>query len=143
MGRIELEVEIAAPVERVWRALCDPAEVVRWSTDVSQALDAPADYPQPGQLVRWRMRSGPYQTLLDSPQEVEEGRRLRSLLELGPVRMDETYGLAPGGEGCRVALLVEWSAPPLIAAVAGRSLQESFQASLAGLKRWCEGGAPP
>ena len=138
MNRIELSVDIAAPVGRVWRALCDPAEVASWDPGLVEALDAPAEYPQPGQRVRWQMRSGPYDTLADSPQEVLLERRLRTLLELGPIHMDETYELTPLDGGCRVELVVEWSAPPLIAGLAGRSLREGFEASLAGLKRWCE-----
>ena len=143
MSRIELSIDIAAPTARVWRALCDPDEVTRWDPGIVEALDAPADYPQPGQRVRWRMRSGPYDTLVDSPQEVLPERRLHSLLELGPIRMDETYDLTPSDAGCRVELAVEWSAPPPIASLAGRLLREGFETSLAGLKRWCEADMSP
>jgi uncharacterized protein YndB with AHSA1/START domain len=138
MHSIRLSIDIAAPAGRVWRALCDAAEVAQWDFSVAEALDAPADYPQPGQRVTWRLASGPYTTLVDSPQEVVTERRLRSLLEIGPIKMDETYELTPSDAACRVDLVIDWEAPALIATIAGRSLREGFEASLAGLKRHCE-----
>ena len=91
MRRFLLTTLIDAPVDRVWRALCDPAEVVQWDAGVIIAIDAPADYPRPGQTVRWRYRSERRPELLDRPQEVVPEQKLRSILELGPYYMDETY----------------------------------------------------
>ena len=69
--------------------------MVQWDTGVAAALDAPANYPQPGQHVRWRYRNGPFRILHDRPQDVVAERRLRSLLSVGPFRFDETYTLEP------------------------------------------------
>src|SRR5215207_3818527 len=99
MADISLSIEIEATPSRVWRALCDPGEVGEWDSGVEAALDAPADYPQPGQHVRWRCRSGFFRILHDRPQEVVREQKLRSLLSLGFVRYDETYLLAPSGAG--------------------------------------------
>src|SRR5438105_2563777 len=102
MYPISLGVDIQAPPARVWRALCDPAEVLRWDANVIEAIDAPPDYPQPGQHVRWHCRSGPFRLLHDRPQVVEAPARLRSRLALGPYRYDETYNLEATPAGCRL-----------------------------------------
>ena len=54
------------------------------------------DYPRPGQTVRWRYRLlGFPLTLIDRPQEVVPLERLRTLIALAFLRLDETYTLAP------------------------------------------------
>jgi hypothetical protein len=143
--RFAISVEIDASPARVWRALCAPDEVVRWDSGIERALDAPADYPLPGQHVRWRCRSGPFRLLHDRPQEVVLERRLRSLLSLGPFRYDETYTLAAAGHGaCNLtASLAVWVPLPLIGALAARaylgpSARRSFESALASIKRLCE-----
>lgn len=144
MYSFALTVEIDAQAGRVWRALCDPAEVVQWDTGVEAALDAPADYPQPGQHVRWRYRHGVWKLLHDRPQEVIEARRLRSLLALGPARFDETYTLDPRDGGCRLTASMHVTvALPLAGAMlalvwAGPQARDAMRQSLAAIKRHCE-----
>jgi uncharacterized protein YndB with AHSA1/START domain len=104
MPDIHLSIDIDAPPSRVWRALCDPAEVGIWDSGVEVALDAPPDYPQPGQHVRWRCRSGLFRILHDEPQEVVLEQKLRSILRLGFVRYEETYALEPTSAGTRLSL---------------------------------------
>jgi uncharacterized protein YndB with AHSA1/START domain len=139
-----LSVDIAASTARVWRALCHPAEVVTWDSNVVEALDAPPDYPRPGQHVRWRCRGGPFRVLHDKPQQVVPERRLRSRLALGPYRYDETYTLEPDAEGCTLTLrLVVTTAIPLIGGLIQRLYLEpetrrAFTRSLAALKHHCE-----
>lgn len=136
--------DIDAPPARVWRALCDPAEVVQWDTAVEAALNAPADYPLPGQHVRWRYRSGPFRILHDRPQAVEPERMLRSLLAVGPFRFDETYALEPRAGACRLtaSLQVEAALPllgPLLTRLwLGPRTRAAVAASLQTLKRHCE-----
>lgn len=131
-------------MDRVWRALCNPDEVVRWDVAVVEALDAPADYPRPGQHVRWRCRTRLWRILHDRPREVIEGEKLRSLLALGFSRLDETYMLTAPAAGCRLDLDLELKvALPLLGGVierlyAGADTRRGFEASLAGLKRHCE-----
>jgi uncharacterized protein YndB with AHSA1/START domain len=142
-----VSVEVGAPPSRVWRALCDPAEVVVWDTGVERALDAPADYPQPGQHVRWRYSNGPFRVLHDRPQEVVPERTLRSLISNGPLRIDETYELeAVAGGGTRLTatllLRIPW---PIAGAIAerrvfGPATKHAVTASLSAIKRHCEAG---
>ncbi len=143
MYEFSLSVDIASSTARVWRALCEPKEVVRWDGNVVAALDAPADYPRPGQHVRWRCRGGPFQVLHDRPQQVDPERTLRSLLALGPYRYDETYTLEPDAEGCTLTLrLVVTTAIPLIGGFIGRfyvgpETRRVSAESLASLKLHC------
>lgn len=138
--------EIDATPGRVWRALCDPAEVVQWDSGVSAALDAPSDYPQPGQHVRWQYTSGPFRILHDRPQEVVRERTLRSLLRVGPFRFDETYMLAKVGRGCRLTAALEVRASFGILGwivervYLGRRTRAAVSASLAAIKCHCEAG---
>jgi uncharacterized protein YndB with AHSA1/START domain len=146
MFSFTVSVEISAPPSRVWRALCDPAEVVAWDTGVDAALDAPADYPQPGQHVRWRYSNGPFRVLHDRPQEVVPERTLRSLISNGPLRIDETYRLEAAGGGTRLTaelrLRVPWPVAGALAerAVFGPATRRAVTASLAAIKRHCEAG---
>ena len=144
MVRIEHAVDIAAPASRVWRALCDPAEVVRWESGVIEALDAPTDYPRPGQRVYWRTTGHPPSILVDEPQVVEAERVLRSLLTVGRTRMDETYTLSPTPTGCRLTVVVEAvSTVPLLGWAIERmqlasSIGRDFVVALESIRRYCE-----
>lgn len=144
MYSFTVSTDIDAPPGRVWRALCGPAEVVQWDSGVERVLDAPPDYPQPGQHVRWRYSNGPFRILHDRPQEVMAQQRLRSLLELGPVRFDETYTLEQQDGGCRLtARMSVWVLLPLIGALVerlyvGAQSRRTVEASLRAIKRYCE-----
>jgi hypothetical protein len=139
-------VGIQASPQRVWRALCDPAEVVRWDTGVEAALDAPPDYPQPGQNVRWRYVSGPFRLLRDRPQEVVPERRLRSLLSVGPLRFEETYTLKPHDRDCQLSAAMEVRLPvPALGWLferlyLGPQTRRTVEASMRSLKEYCEAG---
>lgn len=140
------QVQIAAGVERVWRALTVPAEVVQWDSGVIDPIDAPPDYPQPGQHVRWRYRLGPIPLILvDRPSEVVPNSILRSSIRLGPFAFDETYRLrSPEPLVTQLAAeLTLCSRVPVIGSllerVAGAPLARStVRTSLQAIKRHCE-----
>jgi uncharacterized protein YndB with AHSA1/START domain len=144
MYSFSVSIDIGAAPSRVWRALCDPVEVVQWDTGVEEALDAPADYPKPGQHVRWRYANGPFRLLHDRPQEVVPQQTLRSLISIGFARFDETYTLEPIEGGCRLTATmhtrVGWPlAGPLIERLyAGPESKRTVETSLASIKRHCE-----
>ena len=146
MTTYSLTILIAAQPDRVWRALCDPGEVVLWDSSVVAALDAPAGYPRPGQHVRWRCKAGigPFTLLHDRPKAVEPNRRLASLLDLGPVHIDETYNLSPEAPGTRLDLALDVSYRPRVLSPVLRrlfppaSIYAGFDASITNLKRHCE-----
>jgi uncharacterized protein YndB with AHSA1/START domain len=137
-----LAVDIDAPPARVWRALCDPAEVVQWDVPVVEALDAPADYPKSGQDVRWRLRTGG--VLRDRPQEVVPERKLRSLITVGGGQLDETYTLEPRGAGTHLEMLMHVRVPlPVVGWLVerlygGPTSRKQMAQSLGGIKKHCE-----
>ena len=144
MYAFTVSADIDASAARVWRALCDPKEVVRWDAGVSAALDAPPDYPQPGQHVRWRCREGVFRLLHDRPYAVVRERTLRSLLARGPFRFDETYTLGALGGGCRLTVALEVRLPLGVIGwvfeqlYLGSHTRAAVQASLDAIKRHCE-----
>ena len=149
MYSFTVSIDIRAPTARVWRALCEPAEVVQWDTGVEEALGAPPDYPQPGQHVRWRYSNGPFRTLHDRPQEVVPERTLRSLISIGPFRFDETYTLELADGGCRLTASMDVRAPvPLLGWLferlyVGPQSRRTVQASLEAIMKHCENQPSP
>jgi len=139
-------VQIETSVERVWRALTVPAEVVQWDSGIIEPIDAPPDYPQPGQHVRWRYRLGPVPLILhDRPTEVQHGSTLRSSIELGLFSFDETYELHSRESSSTLlsARLAVSSNVPVIGVllerVAGAPLaRATVRTSLEAIKRHCE-----
>ena len=139
-------VDIDCPVSRVWRALTVPAEVVAWDGGVQEALDAPPDYPRPGQHVRWRYRLGRLPLILhDRPSEVVEDRTLRSDIRLGPFQFDETYTLeSRDPTHTRLSARLQVTSPvpvlgPWLARWPGGPLaQSTVRGSLAAIKIHCE-----
>lgn len=145
---VEHSVEIAADRARVWHALTEPASVVVWDVGIIAPLDAPPDYPQPGQVVRWRYRLlGFPTTLIDRPQEVVPQVRLRTLIALAFLRIDETYTLeslpgVPEGTRLTAQLRLSNTLPILSGAFdrhLGRALASStVSESLGAIRDFCE-----
>lgn len=139
-------IEIAAGPERVWRALCTPAEVVCWDSGVVEPLDAPSDYPRAGQHVRWRYRFGPVPLILhDHPTLVDPPSVLRSSIRLGPFDFDETYTLRGNGAAATqlTAELSLASSVPILGSLLERILgqplaRSTVRKSLAAIKQHCE-----
>jgi len=147
---IEHVTEIAAARERVWHALTAPSSVVAWDTGIVAPIDAPADYPRPGQVVRWRYRlAGLPLTLIDEPQDVAPLERLRSRISLGFLRFDETYTLEPlagDDSGTRLSALLEvgtslpFGGRAFDRLVGRRMASQTVAASLRAIAAFCEQG---
>jgi uncharacterized protein YndB with AHSA1/START domain len=96
--RVCLTTDIAAPIDRVWRALTIPDEVRVW--DGVDPLDVPIHYPQAGQHARWRSAFGPLRlTLHDRIREIDDGLRMAATIDIAFVHVDEEYRLAPTANG--------------------------------------------
>lgn len=146
--RTALSTVVAAARDRVWRALIDPAQVLRWDEAALGLIDPPTGYPRVGQPVRWRyhLRSVPI-LLRDQPLEVVPLERLRSAVSLGLFRFDQTWSLAPGAADpgrTRLGLhLASSNEVPVLGAVLDRFdvrrlAAEYVDARLRSLRRWCE-----
>ena len=143
---------IGAERARVWRALTEASEVVRWDERVI-ALEGPTSgYPRVGQGVRWRYRLGSIPVVLhERPLEVVPDSRLRSMVALGLFRFDETFQLTtePGDvERTRLTLkLVASNSVPVVGGAldrfAVRRLAVEFiDAKLRAVQKWCENPHP-
>lgn len=148
MITIAMSTAVRASRKRVWRALTSPAEVTGWDASVDAALDAPADYPRPGQHVRWRARLGGVPLILhDRPVEVRGEQRLRSRIDLGLFRFDETWSLAddptlPERTRVSLKLVVPNEVPVLGGALDRFSVRQRatrmVEESLRAVRDWCE-----
>ncbi len=142
MGRVVVTEQIAAPVERVWRALVAPDEVVVW--DGVERIDVPDGYPRPGQHALWRTRvAGIGLTLHDRIVAVEPTRRFASEITLGFVALHEEYRLSatPGG-GCTLVSDNEVrSRIPGLGRLADALTRRNVAGSLALLREHCEADA--
>jgi hypothetical protein len=148
---------IGAPQARVWRALTEPDQVVRWDDRVIALLDPDAGYPRAGQSVRWRYRLGAVPVVLrECPLEVVPPSRLRCSVVLGLFRFDETFQLSPEpGDPERTRLMLKVVASNSVPVVGGaldrfavRRLANDFiDSKLRAIQKWCENpaetAAPP
>jgi uncharacterized protein YndB with AHSA1/START domain len=128
-------VTVAAPAARVWRALCEPAEVARW--DGAQPVLVPAGYPQPGQHARWRVGR---RLLHDRVLEVDPPRRLRARITYGLVDIDETYDVVDAGPSSVTVTSTNLvrSRFPGLSGWAARRLAGSVDGALRRLAEHCE-----
>ena len=80
-------------------------------------------------------------------RQVVRGSHLRSLIELGQLRFDETYTLLPQGEGAtRLGLrIIAENVVPVVGGVLDRFevrrlVTEMVNSSLEAIRGWCERG---
>ena len=142
--RVTVATVIAAPVERVWRALTVPDEVCAWD-GVSQ-LDVPDGYPQVGQHALWRSAFGPLRlTLHDRISVVEEGQRMAAAIDIAFVHVDEEYSLLSTPEGGTILVTDDdvRSRVPGLRRLAMRRARANVSSSMARLKEYCERSFPP
>ena len=143
---------IEADRARVWRALTEAAEVVRWDEHVLELFEPADEYPQVGRKVRWRYRLGAIPVVLhECPLKVIPDARLRSSVALGLFRFDETFQLATEpGAGDRTRLTLKVVASNSIPVVGGvldrfavrRLANEFIDAKLRAVQKWCESPRP-
>lgn len=139
---VVVEVDIDAPVGRVWRALCEPAQVCAW--DGARVVTVSDDYPTVGEHARWRIPVGSWWVMLhDRVSAVEPHERLASRLSWLWVDIDEEYTLRPGPDGAGTRLVsrnVVRSRLPLgmLGGTSAATVRRSVEASMASLREHCE-----
>jgi uncharacterized protein YndB with AHSA1/START domain len=137
--RVHVITEIAAPAERVWKALTRIEEVRAWDGVVP--FDVPDQYPEPGQHARWHSALGPLQLMLhDRIMAVEENRRLNSIIDIAFVHVNEEYVLTPRAEGGTTLVTDDdvRSKFPGLGWLAVRLTRANVDASMSRLKDHCE-----
>jgi hypothetical protein len=138
MARVTVTTDIRCPKQRVWEALTTPEQVREWDGAVPLAI--PEGYPAPGQVALWRTRIGPLQTILkDRIEIVEERTRLRSLIDIALLHLEEDYRLEGDGE---VTTLVSdnrvSSRLPGFGWLASLAARTTVERSMGRLKNFCE-----
>jgi len=138
-----VSTQIAAPVEKVWKALTLPHEVCAW--DGVSALDVPADYPRAGQHARWHSAFGPLRlTLHDHVSVIEERQRMVATIDIAFVHIDEEYRLCPIGDSLTLLVTDDevTSRIPGLRWLAVRLTRANVVSSMERLKSFCEGLTP-
>jgi uncharacterized protein YndB with AHSA1/START domain len=143
-----MSTAVGADLDRVWRALSVPDELIRWDRQLEALLDPADDYPHDGQEIRWRYRFGNIAIVLrKSLLEVVPCSRLRSTTQMGLLRFDETFTLArEPGESGRTRLQLKLIAANSIPIVGGlldryairRIATELIDEKLRAVQKWCE-----
>ena len=134
--------------ERVWRALTEPAEVIRWDERII-SLEAPvSDYPSTGHVAHWRYRLGSVAVdLHDQPVEILAGQRLRHAMSIGSFEFEETYtlGTEAGSHHTRLSLRLASTANsvPVVGGALDRFdvrrlASEIVDGNLRAIQKWCE-----
>jgi uncharacterized protein YndB with AHSA1/START domain len=146
---ISMSAVVHAPRSRVWRALVDPAEIVRWDERALELCGEAGAYALEGPALRWRYRVGSVPLeLRDLALELVPLERLRLARSFGSLRFEETFSLGeedPQGH-TRVALrlAVANSVPTLAGSLdrfdVRRFASELVDESLRALQRFCEQG---
>ncbi len=146
-----MSTRIAADRARIWSALADGSERVRWDGPLEAPLDVAPDHPRPGDHARWRYRlNGMPVILSERTLEVVEGKRLRSAVALGPFRFDLAYTLEPDPDGRRMRLSAVLAASNVVPVVGGvldrfavrRIASELVARLLSDVRAHCEGVRP-
>jgi uncharacterized protein YndB with AHSA1/START domain len=146
-----MAVVVSAKRERVWRALVDPAEIVRWDESRTALVDRDRSYPAEGERFRWRSKLGSVALVLtETPREIEPLERLASECSAGSLHYEELFLLvAEAGDRAqdartRVSLkLSTRNRLQLIGAEVDRFevrklLIERIDCTLRSLQKWCE-----
>jgi hypothetical protein len=152
-----LTARVDAAREGVWRALTDPAEIVRWDAAALALLEASESWPGEGSAVVWRYQLGAVSVKLrDRPLEIVREKRLRSAVQLGSFRFEQIWSIAGDGAAGRTRIglsIMAGSSVPLLGTELDRFdvrrlAAEYVDARLRGLRTWFGNGsvgcaAPP
>ena len=146
-----LAVVVAAERARVWRALTDPAEIVRWDETRTALVDRERSYPQIGERVRWRSKLGTVALVLnETPNEIEPPERFALTCKSGTLRFEQLYLLvgepADRAQAARTPVSLRLSSRNTLQLIGAdidrfeirKLLIERTDCSLRALQKWCE-----
>jgi hypothetical protein len=147
-----LSTLVGAPRDRVWRALTDPAPIVRWDERAVQLLEPVAQPLVPGCVLRWRYLMGGVP--LELREEIEElvpGERLHLCAQLGLFHFEQTFTLGDdAADRARTRLGLRMTAENAVPIVGGvldrfsvrRQAADFVDFRLRALQKWCEADQP-
>lgn len=138
--RIERQIAIAAPAERIFELITDPQQLSRVNPDIAVLAFVPS--PMGGYDVQWEYRFG-MMTLAGESKNALFERPHRVVIDtLGGVPSHWDWSLQPDSAGARLLLTLDYSVPPALAFM-GKLLEKqnekSVDAQMANIKRLAEG----
>jgi len=143
-----LSAVIGATRAKVWHAIIDPKQVIRWDEPMRALLEPAKAYPHVGQHVRWRYHLGAIPVVYhERTIEVIPEQRLRSTIAMGLFRFQQTWSLVDeSGDPQRTWLGLRLTAANAIPVVSGlvdrfavrRLSAEYVDTKLHALREWCE-----
>jgi uncharacterized protein YndB with AHSA1/START domain len=143
--RVEIPVEIAAPVDAVFALVTDPARLPEWQ-DTTIAAEIEGGGPlREGVRIR-ETHKGPFGRRLDSVVEVarfEPDRRFDLRIVEGPIKIHGDHSFSAAGDGTRLDFVAHGELPGplrLLGPLAARMLQRQFRGHFEALKRLLEAG---
>ena len=152
MITIALSTLVGAPRDRVWRALTDPAEIVRWDERAVQLLEPVAQPLAQGCVLRWRyLIGGVPLELREEVLDLVPEERVHAVAQLGLLRFEETFSLADdAADPARTRLGLRLTAENAVPIVGGlldrfsvrRQAADFVDSRLRALQKWCEARQP-
>ncbi len=143
-----LSAVIVAARAKVWHAIVDPRQVIRWDEPKLALLEPAHASPHVGQHVRWRYHLGAIPVVYhERTVEVVPEQRLRSTIAMGLFRFQQTWSLVDeNGDPQRTRLGLRLTAANAIPVVSGlvdrfsvrRLSAEYIDTKLHALQEWCE-----
>lgn len=151
MITIAMSAVVHAPRARVWRALVDPAEIVRWDERALELCGEAGEYALDRPALRWRYRVGSVPLeLRDTALELVPLERLRLARSFGSLRFEETFSLGDEEQSSHTRLALRVAMANSVPTLAGaldrfdvrRFASELVDESLRALARFCEQPPP-
>jgi len=146
-----MAVVISAEQGRVWRALTDPNEIIRWDESRLAAVDLYDGYPIIGSKVRWRSKLGSVRVVLkEEPRLIEAPARIAASYSAGSLHYDQVYALDEEPEdraqAARTRVSLKVAADNRVHLVGAeidrfevrKLLIERIDVTLRALQKWCE-----
>lgn len=147
-----LSTLVGAPRERVWRALTEPAEIVRWDERAVELLEPVAQPLERGCVLRWRyLVGGVPLELREEIVDLVPQERVHAAAQLGLLRFEETFTLADdAADAARTRLGLRLSAENAVPIVGGlldrfsvrRQAADFVDSRLRAVTKWCEARQP-
>ena len=137
--RIERQVAIAAPAERIFDLITDPQQLSRVNPDIAVLSFVPSAVG--GYDIQWEYRFGLMTLAGESKNALFEKPHRVVIDTLGGVPSHWDWSLQPNSGGAHLLLTLDYSVPPALAFM-GKLLEKqnekSVHAQLANIKRLAE-----
>lgn len=137
--RIERQVAIAAPAERIFDLITDPQQLSRVNPDIAVLSFAPSVVG--GYDIQWEYRFGMMTLAGESKNALFEKPHRIVIDTLGGVPSHWDWSVQPNGAGSHLSLTLDYSVPPALAFM-GKLLEKqnekSVDAQMANIKRLAE-----